>query len=374
MDPVKAVYRMFTLALLSIVGCALFVYSTDTAAQSWDDFDFPEYENCSGLIFNSGMGCRQPDYIASRAADCGAQGGFYTVVEGTTNDTCARSGGRNMGDSCRAYCEIVEPDPDPVDCPAAGTTVTIEFPGNQNPVSKDGCGIMQSGDSACDDGVGDQQICTAEFTYTGEPYNPGDGDGDGGDGGDGDDGDGGDGDGDGGDGGDGDGGDGGDGDGDGDGDGGGPGGPGGPGGDGDCQGDDCGDGSAGGGGNCQAPPTCDGDEIQCAILQQQWLQRCPSGEIGELTGLTYELDIDDRTQQAIDEYQQKFDEIKDQFSDLLGVSFGGSGGGLESNVRDVYGAQVELGIFARADFFDWLRNIVFFAFALASFMIIMRAK
>lgn len=35
------------------------------------------------------------------------------------------------------------------------------------------------------------------------------------------------------------------------------------------------DGSASGGGSCDAPPSCSGDAIQCAILQQQWKARCP---------------------------------------------------------------------------------------------------
>lgn len=32
--------------------------------------------------------------------------------------------------------------------------------------------------------------------------------------------------------------------------------------------------SAGGGDDCNAPPTCDGDAIQCAILHQEWNNRC----------------------------------------------------------------------------------------------------
>jgi hypothetical protein len=35
------------------------------------------------------------------------------------------------------------------------------------------------------------------------------------------------------------------------------------------------DDSAGGGGDCSAPPTCSGDPIACAQLQQQWKARCP---------------------------------------------------------------------------------------------------
>lgn len=34
------------------------------------------------------------------------------------------------------------------------------------------------------------------------------------------------------------------------------------------------EGSASGGATCDAPPSCNGDAIQCAILKQQWLTRC----------------------------------------------------------------------------------------------------
>jgi len=34
------------------------------------------------------------------------------------------------------------------------------------------------------------------------------------------------------------------------------------------------DASAGGGGDCTAPPTCEGDPIACAVLQQTWQNRC----------------------------------------------------------------------------------------------------
>lgn len=46
---------------------------------------------------------------------------------------------------------------------------------------------------------------------------------------------------------------------------------------GDCEGEDCGEGegSASGGEVCDDEPVCEGDAIQCAILEQQWRDRCP---------------------------------------------------------------------------------------------------
>ena len=41
--------------------------------------------------------------------------------------------------------------------------------------------------------------------------------------------------------------------------------------------------SASGGNSCDAAPSCSGDAIDCAILQQQWLTRCAQEEEGEFT-------------------------------------------------------------------------------------------
>jgi hypothetical protein len=60
----------------------------------------------------------------------------------------------------------------------------------------------------------------------------------------------------------------------------------GPRGDGDGEGGGGGSGSASG--DCGVPPSCEGDAIQCAILQQSWFQRCSDplteGEVSELVG------------------------------------------------------------------------------------------
>lgn len=55
-------------------------------------------------------------------------------------------------------------------------------------------------------------------------------------------------------------------------------------GDGDCEGDDCSEeeGSASGGETCDEAPTCSGDAIQCAILDQEWRARCPSIDLETL--------------------------------------------------------------------------------------------
>lgn len=47
--------------------------------------------------------------------------------------------------------------------------------------------------------------------------------------------------------------------------------------------------SASGGGSCDAPPSCDGDAISCAILQQQWNMRCELQKHDDSTDLGAKL-------------------------------------------------------------------------------------
>lgn len=47
-------------------------------------------------------------------------------------------------------------------------------------------------------------------------------------------------------------------------------------GDGTCEeGQDCGDGSVSGGDVCDAAPVCEGDALECEIIEQSWRNRCP---------------------------------------------------------------------------------------------------
>ena len=48
--------------------------------------------------------------------------------------------------------------------------------------------------------------------------------------------------------------------------------------------------SASGGGSCESAPVCQGDAVQCAILQQQWLTRCSSEDEGKFEDNGCEVD------------------------------------------------------------------------------------
>ena len=59
---------------------------------------------------------------------------------------------------------------------------------------------------------------------------------------------------------------------------------------GECEGEECGEeGSVTGGALCDAPPVCDGDALQCAMIAQQWRTRCPD-ELTE-TGIEAEVGL-----------------------------------------------------------------------------------
>lgn len=131
---------------------------------------------------------------------------------------------------------------------------------------------------------------------------------------------------------------------------------------------------ASGGEDCSAPPTCSGDPIACAQLKQEWLQRCPGSELGELNGIEHSLDIETRTQQAVDEYNDKFNEIAGNFEELVSVHFNGTSAAIPSNTQTIKGQEVELGPAARKDFFDIIRNLLYFGCLLFAFYIIMRTN
>ena len=86
------------------------------------------------------------------------------------------------------------------------------------------------------------------------------------------------------------------------------GGSGGPAGEGD--GDEGGGGTASGGATCADPPVCDGDPVGCAILAQNWRQRCvDDGNFLEGSGLN-----------ELAEGESVFSALRDQDGDISNVS------------------------------------------------------
>lgn len=133
------------------------------------------------------------------------------------------------------------------------------------------------------------------------------------------------------------------------------------------------DNTASGGEGCGEPPQCQGDEIACAQLKQEWLQRCPGTELDDFEGIEHSLDLDEKVQQSIDEYETRFNEIKTDFEGIIGAHLESGSANVPSNTHTVHGQEMELGIAARIDFFDLIRNLIYFGCLLYAFYILMRA-
>lgn len=69
----------------------------------------------------------------------------------------------------------------------------------------------------------------------------------------------------------------------------------------------------------------------------------------------YGLNIGDRLQQARDDYTDRLNQIQDDFSQSMAVSLGAGSGSLPTNTVTLFGQSVEMGIYARRDFFDAIR-------------------
>ncbi|WP_341939697.1 hypothetical protein [Marinimicrobium sp. C2-29] len=84
-----------------------------------------------------------------------------------------------------------------------------------------------------------------------------------------------------------------------------------------------GDGSASGGDNCEQAPECEGDEIDCAQLQQIWLQRCGMSE-GQINDLSNQLEtageaeLDAAFDQIKSDVEESVDDTTGQLEDAAG--------------------------------------------------------
>ncbi len=79
--------------------------------------------------------------------------------------------------------------------------------------------------------------------------------------------------------------------------------------------------------------------------------------IDDVNQKDYGLNIGERLQQARDDYTDRLNQIQDEFSQSVSVSLGSGSGSLPRNTVTLYGESVEMGIYARADFFDAIRWI-----------------
>ena len=85
----------------------------------------------------------------------------------------------------------------------------------------------------------------------------------------------------------------------------------------------------------------------------------------------YSLNIGERLQQARDNYTDRLNDIKDDLTQELSVSLGAGSGSLPSDRIELYGQTVEMGIYARKDFFDAIRWIFLAVASVVSLYIVL---
>lgn len=130
-------------------------------------------------------------------------------------------------------------------------------------------------------------------------------------------------------------------------------------------------GSVTGGGSCDSPPVCSGDALQCNLIIQTYKLRCPGKSLTARTSGEPTLNLEQKLIQTKQKYTDEFNALKTQFSSTLALSISGGGGALASNIQTLKGAQVELGIAARSDFFSVIGALFMFAAAILSAYIIL---
>jgi len=84
------------------------------------------------------------------------------------------------------------------------------------------------------------------------------------------------------------------------------------------------------------------------------------------------LDIQDRYDQAKENYQTVYEELSGELRDRLSLELGAGRDELACNPQKLYGTTVELGICARTDFFDLIRGLFLAVAGILSTYIILR--
>lgn len=146
-------------------------------------------------------------------------------------------------------------------------------------------------------------------------------------------------------------------------------------------GDEPGQGSSTGGGNCDAPPECVAgpDAISCAILLQEWHQRCPVTDLltgatgdgdGVYQGTDHTLDIGARLQDAKDRYAEKINDMTNDLTNSLSMGVSG-GGALQCPTGEIFGTTIYKGICARLDFLNMIASLFYAVFAVLSAYVIL---
>lgn len=90
---------------------------------------------------------------------------------------------------------------------------------------------------------------------------------------------------------------------------------------------------------CGSPPVCDGDDIACAILMQNYLSRCPN----ESFSSSGSIDLSTTLQTAESDLDIAWQEIQSQVDDYFDFNLSG-GGSITNNIQQVKGVDFDFSI------------------------------
>lgn len=125
-----------------------------------------------------------------------------------------------------------------------------------------------------------------------------------------------------------------------------------------------GNGTASGGGTCETAPTCseNADQVQCAILIQNWYLRCDSPSAGKNEGFTYSDAAEGILTAAKESFSDFMDDLKGEIGEYFTFDLTSQEGGIPCNQVEMWGVEVDISWCRFTEQLAWL-GYVFIALA-----------
>jgi len=104
---------------------------------------------------------------------------------------------------------------------------------------------------------------------------------------------------------------------------------------------------------CDVPPVCDGDDVLCAQLMQQYLQRCPNENFEQPTlGSTAE-----KLAEVTAEFNTEWNRVKSEAESKFSTSLS-SGGSIPARVTSVFGVNIDFSISRFLPYLQIIANLI----------------
>jgi len=104
---------------------------------------------------------------------------------------------------------------------------------------------------------------------------------------------------------------------------------------------------------CDVPPVCDGDDVLCAQLMQQYLQRCPNENFEQPTlGSTAE-----KLAEVTAEFNTEWNRVKSEAESKFSTSLS-SGGSIPTRVTSVFGVNIDFSISRFLPYLQIIANLI----------------